>query len=77
MRRSNSSTEPRGQVLVIVAVAFTAMIGLLAILFDGANGMVLRRDMQDGGDSAAIAGANVIHVGSPRGCSTTPGKSVV
>jgi hypothetical protein len=73
MRRSNSSTEPRGQVLVIVAVAFTAMIGLLAILFDGANGMVLRRDMQDGGDAAVIAGANVIHVGSPRGCSTTPG----
>ena len=73
MRRSTSSSEPRGQVLVIVAVAFTAMIGLLAILFDGANGMVLRRDMQDGGDAAAIAGANVIHVGSPRGCSATPG----
>ena len=73
MRRSASATEPRGQVLVIVAVAFTAMIGLLAILFDGANGMVLRRDMQDGGDAAAIAGANVIHVGSPRGCSSTPG----
>jgi len=73
MRRSGSASEPRGQVLVIVVVAFTAMLGLLAILFDGANGMVLRRDMQDGGDAAVMAGANVIHVGSPRGCSTTPG----
>ncbi len=73
MRRSGSSTEPRGQVLVIVIVAFTAMLGLLAILFDGANGMVIRREMQDAGDAGAMAGANVIHVGTPRGCSAAAG----
>jgi len=73
MRGSRHSAEPRGQVLVIVIVAFTAMLGLLAILFDGANGMVVRRDMQDAGDAAAVASANVIHVGSPRGCSATAG----
>lgn len=73
MARTNVSTEPRGQVVVIAAVAFTVMIGLLAILFDGANGMVVRREMQDAGDAAALAGANVIHHGTPRGCSTTPG----
>lgn len=71
--RPHSMSEPRGQVLVIVAVAFTVMIAFLAILFDGANGMFLRREMQNAGDAAALAGANVIHSGSPRGCATTAG----
>ena len=71
-----TSVEPRGQVLVIVAVAFTVMLGLLAVLFDGAQGMVTRREMQDAGDAAAISAANVIQVGSPRGCSATPGGAV-
>jgi hypothetical protein len=70
-----SDSEPRGQVLVIVAVAFTAMMALLAVLFDGANGMVTRRDMQDGGDAAALAGANIVQVGTPRGCATVAGGS--
>jgi hypothetical protein len=75
MPSTQSTTEPRGQVIVIVALVFTAMLALLAILFDGANGMVTRRDMQDAGDAAALAGANLIHVGSPRGGSATPGGS--
>jgi hypothetical protein len=73
MFQIRSDSESRGQVLVIVAVAFTAMMALLAVLFDGANGMVTRRDMQDGGDAAALAGANVVQVGTPRGCATSPG----
>ena len=73
MFHARSDSEPRGQVVVIVAVAFTAMMALLAVLFDGANGMVTRRDMQDAGDAAAIAGANVVQVGTPRGCATTTG----
>ena len=68
-----STTEPRGQVVVIVAVAFTVMLALLAVLFDGANGMVTRREMQDAGDAAAISASNVIQVGNPRGCSAVPG----
>jgi hypothetical protein len=72
MLRTRSS-EPRGQVVVIVAVAFTAMLAFLAVLFDGANGMVMRREMQNAGDAAALAGANVIHTGTPRGCSATAG----
>ena len=68
-----SSTEPRGQVVVIVAVAFSVMLAMLAVLFDGANGMVVRREMQDAGDAAALAGANVVHSGTPRGCAATAG----
>jgi Putative Flp pilus-assembly TadE/G-like len=76
MFHTRSDSEPRGQVLVIVAVAFTAMMALLAVLFDGANGMVTRRDMQDAGDAAALAGANVVHVGTPRGCATVAGGTM-
>ena len=70
---ARSTAEPRGQVLVIVAVAFTVMLAFLAVLIDGANGMVIRREMQNAGDAAALAGANVIHSGSPRGCAATVG----
>jgi hypothetical protein len=35
--------------------------------------MVLRREMQDAGDAAALAGVNLVHSGTPRGCSATPG----
>ena len=73
MRNADRNTDPRGQVVVIVAVAFTVMLLLLAVLFDGANGMVTRREMQDAGDAAAVSAANVIHVGNPRGCSATAG----
>ena len=73
MPRTHSTDEPRGQVLVIVAVVFIAMMAFLAVLLDGANGMLTRREMQDAGDAAVLAGANIIQVGSPRGCSATPG----
>jgi hypothetical protein len=73
MLHTSSTDEPRGQVLVIVAVVFIAMMAFLAVLFDGANGMLTRREMQDAGDAAVLAGANVIQVGTPRGCSATPG----
>jgi hypothetical protein len=73
-RRSNeSSSTERGQVLVIVAIAFVAIIMLLALVFDGARGLVMRRDLQNSSDAAALAGANIIQSLSPRGCSATAG----
>ena len=72
--------DERGQVMPIVAVAFTVLIAFLAVLFDGAHGMNTRRQLQDAGDAAALAAANVIQVGTPKGCSasanTTPRASV-
>jgi hypothetical protein len=72
MIRRHSSTES-GQVLIIFAFAFVAIIIMLALLFDGARGLVLRRQMQDASDAAALAGANVIQGLTTKGCSTTPG----
>lgn len=64
----------------IVAVAFIILLTFLALLIDGGHGMNTRRQMQDAGDAAALAAANVIQVGTPRGCSasgdTTPRASV-
>ncbi|MEO8639692.1 MAG: Tad domain-containing protein [Chloroflexota bacterium] len=70
--RRNSSSES-GQVLVIFAFAFIAIIMMLALLFDGARALVLRRQMQDASDAGALAGANVIQGLSPKQCTTAVG----
>lgn len=71
LRRKSSSQS--GQVLIIFAFAFIAIIMMLALLFDGARGLVLRRQLQDASDAAALAGANVIQGLSPKQCSATSG----
>jgi len=76
-----SPGSERGQVVVIVAVAFTVILMFLAVVFDGGSALVRRRQLQDASDAAALAAANAIHVGTPRGCSgsqfgTTPRASV-
>jgi hypothetical protein len=68
--------DERGQVLVFVALAFVVLLAFLALLFDGASAVVNRREMQDAGDAAALAAANVLQVGTPRGCSATAGSTV-
>jgi hypothetical protein len=77
-RRAERTAHPseQGQVLVIVAAAFVVVLGMLALLFDGANALVTRRHMQDAGDAAALAAANVIQTGAPRGCSATTSPSI-
>lgn len=72
MPRRQTSSES-GQVLIIFAFAFIAIIMTLALLFDGARGLVLRRQMQDASDAAALAGANLIQGLSPHACSATFG----
>lgn len=72
MLRRQNSTES-GQVLIIFAFAFIVIIMFLALLFDGARALVLRREMQDASDAASLAGANVIQGLSPKQCSTNLG----
>jgi len=63
----------RGQVLIIVAFAFVAIIMLLALVFDGARGLVMRRELQNTSDAASLAAANIVQTLTPRGCSATAG----
>ncbi|MBA3779158.1 MAG: hypothetical protein H0X16_07660 [Chloroflexi bacterium] len=63
-----------GQILPFFAVALTAIIALAALLFDGAHALVFRRQLQDAGDAAALAAANLIQTEGPNaGCSATAG----
>ena len=71
LRRKSSSQS--GQVLIIFAFAFIAIIMMLALLFDGARALVLRRQMQDASDSAALSAANVIQGLASKQCSATAG----
>lgn len=55
-----SDRSPRGQVLVIVAVAMVALIAMVGLVIDGGNAWGQQRETQNGADSAAKAGAEVI-----------------
>ena len=66
-------SEESGQILPIFALAILALFAMAALLFDAAQALVLRRQLQDATDAAALAAANVIQSGAPRGCSATAG----
>jgi hypothetical protein len=69
LRPAPTTTTERGQVLVIFAFAFVAIIFMLALLFDGARGLVMRRELRNASDAAAMAGANILQSIVPTGCS--------
>ena len=58
----------KGQVLVLFCISIVAMLIALALLYDGARALVLRRQLQNAADAAALAGANVISSGTSPGC---------
>ena len=63
----------RGQILPLFALVVVALFAMAALLFDAAQALVMRRQLQDATDAAALAAANVIQSGSPVGCSNTAG----
>jgi Flp pilus assembly protein TadG len=72
--RGSSRRAERGQVLVITAFCFVAIVAMAALVIDGGFSLGRRRNLQDAGDAAAIAGANQIKAaGTSRGCSDTAG----
>jgi hypothetical protein len=72
--RGSPRRAERGQVLVITAFCFVAIVAMAALVIDGGFSLGRRRNLQDAGDAAAIAGANQIKAaGTSRGCSDTPG----
>jgi hypothetical protein len=66
----------RGQILPLFVLALVAILGMCALLFDGANALATRRKLQNAGDAAALAGANIVQaVGSVRTCSAAWGAT--
>jgi hypothetical protein len=81
-RAAKPHDSERGQVLVIFAAAFVVIIMMMALLFDGARGVVLRRQIQDASDAASLAAANVMQGTtaqgvSQKGCAPNPGPPSV
>jgi Flp pilus assembly protein TadG len=73
MQKLPGRRAERGQILPLFAIVLLVLLAMGALLFDGALALVLRRNLQNAGDAAALAAANVIQTGSIRGCSATEG----
>jgi hypothetical protein len=62
--------EEQGQIIVIFALFMTVLTVLAALLYSGAGTLVLRRQLQNWGDAAALAAANIMVVGTTPATST-------
>jgi Flp pilus assembly protein TadG len=60
VRRSNSRSDQRGQILVIFVVALVAIIAGVGLVIDGGFTFAQRRSEQNAADLAAFAGANAL-----------------
>jgi hypothetical protein len=63
----------RGQVLPVFIIFLTALLLTASLLLDASMALLMRRDYQNATDAAAMAAANAIQSGSPRGCSAIDG----
>lgn len=76
MRSSNEPRGASGQILALFALSLVAIVAMAALLFDGSQALVTRRSLQNAGDAAALAGANLLQTTPTPGCSvisTPPG----
>ncbi len=71
--RSAPTNGQRGQILVLFTFVLVAILAMLGLLFDGGSALTLKRQFQNAGDAAALAGANIIQSLATRGCSATAG----
>jgi Putative Flp pilus-assembly TadE/G-like len=62
MRATSREARRRGegQILVLFILSVSVMIAMAGLLFTGAQTLVLRRQLQNAGDAAALAGANLL-----------------
>ena len=60
MRRARSAHGQDGQILVIFALAATAIILLVGLVIDGGYALTQRRASQNSADFAALAGARIV-----------------
>ena len=54
-------TKQKGAMLITVSLWFVALIGLTALAFDIGHLMVVRNELQNAADAAALAGANCLN----------------
>jgi hypothetical protein len=64
-RFHSSSGRRRGAVVVLVALSLTALVGVLAIAFDGGNLQTEKKHAQATADAAAMAAASILYENYP------------
>lgn len=71
MLRTSRRADGRasGQIIVLFVLSLTAIFAMASLLFDGAHALVLRRQLQNASDTAALQAANLLQ--SLKGCSAT------
>ncbi len=62
--RASTRNGERGQSLILVAIALTALFAFMGLVLDGGDLYLARRDSQNASDAAAFAGARVITLDS-------------
>lgn len=72
--RAGRGAQARGQILVVFALGIVALLLMAGLVFDGAQALTLRRQLQNASDAGALAAANLIQSGSPKGCSASAGS---
>ena len=65
----------RGQVLVIFALALTAIVAMTGLVIDGGSAFVMRRDLQNVADSSAMSAGYVYANGGDLTAATTAARS--
>ena len=60
MSRHIATRRPRGQVIVIAALAMVSLIGGVALILEAGNAYAHQREAQNGSDAVANAGATVL-----------------
>ncbi|HET7181385.1 MAG TPA: pilus assembly protein TadG-related protein, partial [Candidatus Limnocylindrales bacterium] len=66
-RRRQQPEGEEGVIVVMFALSLVVLLALGALVYTGAQGLVLRRQLQNAGDAAALAAANLLLV--EEGCS--------
>ncbi len=51
--------KPRGQAIIVIALALVGIVGIVGLVIDGGNAILDRRKAQNAADAAALAGAIV------------------
>ena len=55
-----TTRRANGQIIVLFALALTAIVLFVGLVIDGGNALAKRRDSQNASDFAALAGARII-----------------
>ena len=69
LRRQDSSNREQGVIVVLFSLFLVVLLGFAALVYTGAQALVLRRQLQNAGDAAALAAANLLLIKD--GCSAS------